>query len=109
MNLGRGAPHLRAAAGGTRGAGFLEEAPPSELELELEEGEEEEEEEEEATAATPPPARSPKAAFQAPPPAFAMAPALEAMAAAETAKALRIRFVEEEGGGWGGEGANRGG
>ena len=46
-------------------------------------------EEEEAAAATPPPASSPNAAFPAPPPAFAMAPALEAIAAAETAKALK--------------------
>lgn len=64
-----------AAAGGMRGAGaFSREPRPSELE--------------EAAAATPPPARSPNAAFPAPPPAFAMVPALEAMAAAETAKAL---------------------
>ena len=46
-----------------------------------------------AAAATPPPARSPNAAFPAPPPAFAMAPALEATAAAETAKALARFFV----------------
>lgn len=69
-----------AAAGGTRGAGVLGEAlsPASELEGG----------DEEAAAATPLPARSPRAAFPAPPPAFARAPALEAMAAAETAKAL---------------------
>ena len=66
-----------AAAGGTRGGATFEE-----------EEEESEEEDAAAVAATPPPARSPNAAFPAPPLAFAMAPALEAMAAAETAKAL---------------------